>query len=153
MDKIKIWIVGIVSVLTSALGVLAIPVYLLLGCNVIDYITGLIAAEYRGNKVSSYKSVRGIIKKISMFLLIVIGAWVDILVQYSINTVGIPIMLPFIVSTVVAVWLVVNEMISILENLIDIGVPMPPFLMPIIKRIKKQVEEHAKIEEESGEEE
>lgn len=37
----------------------------------------------------------------------------------------------------------VNEIISILENMIDIGVAMPPFLMPIVGYIKMQVEEKA----------
>lgn len=64
-----------------------------------------------------------------------------------IETAGIAITLPFVVATVVAVWLVVNEIISILENMIDIGVDMPPFLMPIVKYIKKKTEETAEIVE------
>lgn len=51
-------------------------------------------------------------------------------------------------ATVVAVWLVVNEIISILENMIDIGVDMPPFLLPIVKYIKKKTEETAMVKEE-----
>ena len=50
-------------------------------------------------------------------------------------------------ATVVAVWLVANEIISILENMLDIGVTMPPFLMPIVKYIKKQVENKANLPE------
>ena len=65
---------------------------------------------------------------------------------------GLGITIPFVVATFVAVWLVVNEMISILENLIDIGVNMPPFLMPVVKYIKKQVEDKAKLAEEVQEE-
>ncbi len=38
-------------------------------------------------------------------------------------------------------------MISILENLVDIGIALPPFLMPIVKRIKKEVEELGESEE------
>ena len=45
-------------------------------------------------------------------------------------------------------WLVVNEIISILENMVDIGVDMPPFLLPIVKYIRKQVEEKANIPDE-----
>ena len=41
----------------------------------------------------------------------------------------------------------VNEIISILENLVDIGVDLPPFLMPVVKYIKKQVEDKAKLAE------
>ena len=38
--------------------------------------------------------------------------------------------------------------VSILENMIDIGVKMPPFLMPLVKYIKKQVEDKSKLESE-----
>lgn len=48
---------------------------------------------------------------------------------------------PFIVATIVAVWIICNEIISILENMLDIGVELPLFLMPLVKYIKKQVEE------------
>ena len=56
------------------------------------------------------------------------------------RSMGFNIQVPFIVATLVAVWIVVNEIISILENLVDIGIALPPFLMPIVKRIKKEVE-------------
>ena len=147
MDKIKATVIAVVSALMSWLGILAIPVFLLVGCNVIDYVTGLFAAKYRTEDINSYKSIRGIIKKVCMWLLVVVGAWLDILINYAIHTAGIALTIPFVVSTVVAVWLVVNEMISILENMLDIGVDMPPFLMPVVRYIKKQVEHTAKIEE------
>lgn len=152
MDKVKGTVIAVVSALMSWLGILAIPVFLLVGCNIVDYITGLFAAKYRTEDINSYKSIRGIIKKICMWLLIVVGAWLDILINYAIHTAGVSLTLPFIVATVVAVWLVVNEMISILENMLDIGVDMPPFLMPIVKYIKKQVEHKAAIKESEDEE-
>ena len=82
-----------------------------------------------------------------MWLLVVIGAWIDILINYAIHTAGIELTIPFIVATVVAVWLVVNEIISILENMIDIGVDMPPFLLPLMKNIKKKTEDTVKIKD------
>jgi len=153
MDKIKLTIIAVWSAFMSFLGVLAIPVLLLVGCNVIDYITGIIASKYRDEKLSSYKGIKGIIKKICQWLLILIGSWVDILIQYTIDSAGIDFKIPFVVSIVVAVWLVVNEMISILENMIDIGVDMPPFLMPIVKRIKKQTEDSTIIKDDDKEDE
>lgn len=143
MDKVKITIIAVVSALSSWLGILAIPVYLLLACNVLDYITGLMAAKYRAEKVSSYKSIRGIIRKICMWLLVIVGCVLDIVIGYAISTVGISITLPFIVSTVVAVWLIFNEIISILENIIDMEVQMPPFLMPVVQYAKKLIEQKA----------
>lgn len=148
MDKVKATVIAALSVLMSWLGILAIPVFLLVGCNLIDYVTGLVAAKYRQDGgISSYKSIRGIFKKIGMWLLIIVGSFMDILIQYAMECVGLGLTVPFVVATVVAVWLVVNEIISILENLMDIGVNMPPFLMPVVKYIKKQVEDKAKLAE------
>ena len=72
------------------------------------------------------------------------GAVVDELIKYATQTMGFNIQIPFIVATLVAVWIVVNEIISILENIVDIGIELPPFLMPIVRRIKKEVEEVSK---------
>lgn len=145
MDKVKVTVTAVISALMSWLGILAVPVFLLVGCNLIDYFTGLCAAKYRTENISSYKGIRGIIKKVCMWLLVLVGAWIDILINYAVECAGIGLNLPFIVATVVAVWLVVNEIISILENMLDIGVAMPPFLLPVVKYIKKQVEEKADI--------
>ncbi len=144
MDKVKASVIAVVSALMSWLGILAVPMFLLVGCNVIDYFTGLAAARYREENINSYKGIRGIIKKVCMWLLVLVGAWVDVLINYAIECAGIELSFPFVVATVVAVWLVVNEIISILENMIDIGVDMPPFLLPIVRYIKKQTE--AKVE-------
>ena len=40
----------------------------------------------------------------------------------------------------VAVWLITNEMIYILENLSKLGVQIPDFLTKIIKRLKNSAE-------------
>ena len=45
----------------------------------------------------------------------------------------------------VAIWLICNEIISILENISDIGVNLPPFLKPLIKNIQEQVEDKTEI--------
>ena len=152
MEKIKAFFITAFSAIFSWLGVLAVPVFLLVGCNLIDYITGLLAAKYRDEAVSSYKGIRGIIKKVCMWLLIGVGWMMDTLLKYTVTTVGRTIELPFIVATVVAVWLICNELISILENMIDIGVNIPPFLMPLVKRIKNQVEEKTDIVNEESKE-
>ncbi len=147
MDKPQSWVTVVASAVMEFLGILAIPVFLMVGCNIIDYITGLIASKYRQEQINSYKGMRGIIKKVCMWLLVVVGAMVDVLIKYATQTMGFNIQIPFIIATLVAVWIVVNEIISILENLVDIGIDLPPFLMPIVKRIKKEVEEVGESEE------
>lgn len=147
MNKIKALITAFLSAIAGWLGILAIPVLVLVLCNVIDYITGLVAAKYRNEPVNSYKGFRGIAKKVCMWLLIVVGAMADWLIIYAGQTIGITIPVSFLIACVVAIWLIVNEFISILENIKDIGAPIPPFLMPLMKNVKKQVEDKATIKD------
>ena len=140
MDKIKTVLIVAVSIVMDFLGILAIPVFLMVGCNIIDYITGLMASKYREEQISSYKGIRGITKKVCMWLLVVVGSFIDVIINYAAQYMGIGFKIPFIVATFVAVWIVANEIISILENIIDIGINLPPFLMPLVRRIKKEIE-------------
>lgn len=140
VEKSKILTIAILSTFMDALGILAVPVLLLVGCNVIDYATGLAASGYRNEKISSYKSIHGIYKKVCMWLLVVVGAMIDKLIQYSATYVSPNLKVPFVVATVVAVWLVINEIISILENMKDTGVKLPPFLLPLVNRLRDTTE-------------
>lgn len=148
VNTIKGIITSILGLLSAILGVLYIPVLLLVSCNIIDYVTGLMAAKYReGGYISSYKSIKGIQKKVSMWILVVVGAIIDQLIIYTTDIFGFQFPLRFLVACIVAIWLVCNELISIIENLKDIGVNIPKFLMPLIKNIKSNAENAATIED------
>ena len=41
---------------------------------------------------------------------------------------------------IVTIWFIINELISVLENLAEIGIPLPKFLVSIVKRLKVVVE-------------
>ena len=138
---------AVFSVLTSLFGVLAVPILLMVGANVIDYATGLIAAPKRSEDINSYKSMRGIWKKVCMWLLVAVGAIIDELILYASGTIGITLPGSFLVACIVACWIICNEVLSILENLKDIGVALPPFLEPLMKNIKSQVADKMPISE------
>lgn len=133
-------VVLIFTTLTAWLGHLAIPMYVLVACNVVDYLTGLMAAPHRGEHPNSYKGFNGIAKKICMWILVGVGAMIDVLITYAAEQVSPGFMEPFIVAIVVAIWLAFNEMISILENIRDIGVVLPPFMLKLITKLKKTTE-------------
>jgi toxin secretion/phage lysis holin len=139
----KAIIIAAGSTLSSMLGVLYIPVLLMVSCNIIDYATGLMAAPSRKVGISSYKGMRGICKKVSMWLLVVVGAIVDQLLKYASETFGIMLPFSFLIACIVAIWIICNELISILENMVDIGVNIPDFLMPLVKHIRSQIDEMA----------
>ena len=144
----KIGLTAVGAFLSSILGILYVPVLLMVLCNIIDYITGLVSAHYRGEKVSSYVGLRGIIKKVCLWLLVVVGAIMDSLIKYAADTVGIVPPVHFLIACVVAVWIICNELISILENMVDIGVKIPPFLLPLVNLIKEQAEKAGEPEQE-----
>lgn len=153
VNRIKAFFTAGFSLLTSLFGVLAIPILLMVGTNLIDYITGLIAAPKRSEDINSYKSMRGIWKKVCMWLLVAVGAIIDQLILYASTTVGITLPGSFLVACIVACWIICNEILSILENLKDIGIAMPPFLEPLVKNIKSQAAAKAGTEEQEKENE
>ncbi len=140
VNKYKAGVTGVFGILTGIFGVLAIPIFLLVLSNIIDYATGILASKFRGQQITSYKGIRGITKKVCMWLLIVVGAILDELIRYSTAQIGLIIPTTFIFACVVAIWLICNELISILENIKDIGVPLPDFLLKFTKNIKSQIE-------------
>lgn len=148
VNTIKGVFASIMGVLNSIFGLLAIPIVLLVVCNIIDYVTGILASKFRGQEISSYKGIKGIAKKIGMWLLIVVGAILDELIVYSVAQLGVVMPFTFIVSCVVAVWIICNELISILENLKDMEVPLPDFLVKLTKNIKSQIESKTDVKEE-----
>ena len=81
-NYIKAIFTAVFAFLSALLGVLAVPVILLVVCNLIDYMTGLMASKYRAEDINSYKSIRGIFKKVSMWLLVVVGAIICILYDW-----------------------------------------------------------------------
>lgn len=142
-NYIKAIVTAVLTIISSLLGVLAIPVVMLVGSNIVDYATGLMASPYRDEDINSYKSIRGIFKKIGMWLLVLVGAMVDEVLMYTSMSIGKEMPLKFVIACAVALWLICNEIISILENVQDMGVNIPPFLQPLVKHIRSQVEEQA----------
>ena len=152
MNKCRTIFVSVLGAIWSYMGIVAIPWALLLLLNIIDYWTGISAAPYRApddaHPVKSYKSIHGIQKKVCMHLLIVIGWIVDLVIKTSIAQAGIPVNYPPVFAIVIALWLTFNEIISVLENMEDIGAPIPPFLLPIMKKMRQTVESKVEKEEE-----
>lgn len=152
-NSLKTIFTGVIGILSAKFGALFVPFVLLLISNLIDYWTGIKAVPYRKNDgISSYKSMKGITKKVCMWLLVVVGGMIDILLKYSAETIGFTVPFNFLVASIVAIWIVCNEIISILENMVDIGINLPNFLMPLVKNLKTYTEKITTLEETREEE-
>lgn len=147
LTEAKLTATALLAWVTARLGTLALPVYILVALGVTDYITGLVAAPYRGERRSSAKGYRGIAKKVCILLVVALGAAVDSLLAYTASTVGIVLPFRFLVASAVTIWLICNEMVSILENIGDIGAPLPGFLTALVKWIQQSTEQKITIGE------
>ena len=122
---------------------LAVPIIVLMAMMIIDYLSGM-AVAWSQNNLSSKIGAKGILKKVGYMALIVVAMGVDYLIYSGIAVANIEVGYNMWFGLLVAVWLIINEMISILENLGKLGVPIPEFLTKIIKRLKSTTEGETK---------
>lgn len=139
MKQIKALAAVIIGGLSAYLQVVFVPLVVLLAVMIVDYMSGMLKAWGR-DELSSKVGLRGIAKKISYLLLVCVAGVVDWLVWSGLRQVGITLDFGFCFGLIVIVWLIINELISILENLEALDVPMPKFLKNIIKHLKAAVE-------------
>lgn len=128
-----------IGALISYFNILLIPILVLIAVMLIDYITGLTSA-YRNGELKSKTGLIGILKKVSYLVLVAVGGVVDYLICSGLATAGFDFDVTYCCGLIVCVWLIINELISILENLSELGTPIPPFLVKIVHRLKDSVD-------------
>ncbi len=124
-DLIHILFAGAVGALAAYFNVLAVPLVV------------LVAVMLR-------VGVIGIVKKVCYLALVAVGMVVDYLILSALVSIGISLQINYCFGMIITVWLIINELISILENLGEMGVPLPSFLTSMIKTLKGKVEEQGR---------
>ena len=134
---------GLVAVILAAgaayLRQLLAPLIILGVVMLLDYISGM-ARAWITKQMSSRIGVIGIVKKVGYLFAVGVAIVVDFIIQYAAANAGLDFGGVYIFGLLVTIWMILNECISILENLSEIGVPLPGFLMLLIKRLKKTAE-------------
>ncbi|MBQ7737288.1 MAG: phage holin family protein [Oscillospiraceae bacterium] len=147
----KILIAAALAALGAYLRQLAVPLAVLLTVMVLDYISGMIAAIRTGT-LDSRIGLMGILKKVSYLLIVAVGMVLDYLIQMLGGEFGVQLEGTYIVGLLVIFWLIINECISILENVDEAGGPVPPFVAAMLKRLKRHTEDIAgETEDENAE--
>ncbi len=150
MDKqttIQAVITAALAALTYYFSILAVPIIVLAIVMVIDYITGMVSA-WHNSELSSKKGVFGIVKKLCYLALVCVGMGVDYLIYSALSQINVTVSYTIFFGILVAIWLIINELISILENLSRIGVPLPKFIVSVVSKLKNTVENTVNQEEE-----
>ncbi|WP_028509617.1 phage holin family protein [Ruminococcus sp. NK3A76] len=143
MDKhntIKALCSAVVAGLTAYFKVIAVPVALLVVVMLIDYASGVANAFTKG-EWSSKVGLRGIVKKVGYMGVVIVAAVFDWLIYSGLKGVGVSFDGSYYFGLIVTIWLIINECISILENLGELGVPLPTFLIKGIKKLQKNIED------------
>lgn len=138
-NYIKAFIISVGTFLSAKLGILYIVIPFLLVVMITDYITGMLAAKKEGT-TNSKTGMWGVIKKLMYGVEVAVGMIVDWLIINIGASIGINFPTVTFFGLLVAIWLIINELISILENLTRLEAPMPPFLVKIVSSFKVAVE-------------
>jgi len=128
MDKntFNFIVAGIGSILTYCFGGWDTCLIVLVIFMILDYATGLINA-YIKCKINSKIGARGIVKKASIFIVLIVAVLLDRLLNSGV----------WVFRTLVCYFYIANEGISILENLGKCGVPLPSKLLQALEQLKK----------------
>lgn len=118
---------GIVGGIAYFLGGWDVLIQVLITLIVLDYVTGILAG-YVQKELSSRTGYIGIVKKVSILILVVLAVMVDRLMGVNMCRVA------------TCLFFIGNEGISILENCGNCGIPIPRKLMAALKQIKNDGE-------------
>lgn len=113
---------------------------LLIGVMVLDYVTGL-AKGWLTGELSSARGLRGVVKKLCYLLGVAAGFAADLALSLAAEGLGLAGGLPAYFGLLVTLMLATGELISVLENLGTIGVPMPKALRKALLKLHEQNEE------------
>ena len=135
--------------LCSYASALVVPLAVLIAVMLADYASGM-AKAWSAGKLCSKTGLRGILKKLGYLVLVGVAGVVDWLVRYGLTQVGVEVSFQFLMAAMVIVWLIINELISILENVAALGGPVPGFLRKLLTRLKATVETKAGEEDKNA---
>ena len=139
---------AILAWLSARLGILLPVMCLLLMAMVMDYITGMLASKRESLDHpndpaygwSSKRGAEGIIKKVGYLCVIAAALIVDYIILHVAAQIGLEISLKAFFGLLVAVWYILNELLSIIENAGRMGAPVPSWLTKYVAVLKNKID-------------
>lgn len=110
-----------------------------------DVVTGLVKAMATGEKISSKEGYKGFWKKCALILALAFGIFLDAFIPVMLGIVSLNLPFSMPIGTIVGCYIVINEAISIIENINQAA----PTALP--KWIKKLLEGAVKTIDKGGE--
>lgn len=135
--------------ISARLGLLFWPLAILAIMMVIDYVTGMLASKaeairHPGDPAygwSSRKGLLGILKKTGYVAIIAVGVCLDQIILTGLAHMGLESPVKGLFGLIITVWLVLNEMLSVIENAGRMGANVPSWLARYIAVLKGKIDE------------
>lgn len=134
--------------LSAKLGILLPVITILTIAMILDYITGMLASkqealEHPENPAYGWSSKRGkqgIIKKFGYLCVIAVAIMVDWIILHVAAEAGLQVTLKAFFGLLVAVWCILNELLSIIENAGRMGANVPSWLSKYVAVLKNKID-------------
>ena len=143
MERIK-WLLsvigGFISVFSKQYATILIFVTIAV---VMDFVTGIVKAKAIGEPISSKKGTIGFWKKIALFVGLFFGFFLDYFIPFAAGNIGIKIDLgnTALFGMIIGCYIVINESISICENLYQINPAiLPKWISKLLINAKEQID-------------
>ena len=110
-----------------------------------DVISGLVAAMASGEKLSSRVGWIGFWKKMALILALAFGIFMDSFIPILLGTISLELPFTMPIGTIVGCYIVINEAISIIEN-INKAAPtaLPKWIKKLLEGASKTIDEGGK---------
>lgn len=128
LEKMNWLWAGLVTVLSAIFGVYWYLFAAFLLLNIVDYATGVCKARSTGTE-NSNKGLKGIIKKVGYWVIIGIAFFLSYAFEDLGGLIGINLGFTVLIGWFTLGTFIINEIRSILENLVVIGVEVPAWLV------------------------
>ena len=148
MDWIKICVSIVLGALATFFEQYGLIIAVVAIAIVIDCITGLVKAKISYEGWDSKKATKGFWKKIALFVALAFGIFLDFFIPTVLIEIGviIPFNLPF--ALIIGCYIVLNECISICENLYIINPEIiPQWIVNLLKVAKRDIESKSDTDE------
>lgn len=142
--ELKAAITAVLAGMTAFWGWTGWLVVIWLVAMILDYATGSWAALSTGSWDSAVARA-GLWHKLGSIVAMLVALLLDVALSAIINYGGLGFELPFTYKTaflpLVAIWYIVTELGSIVENAAKLGAPVPKFLISSLKKLKDKTDE------------
>lgn len=147
-NMVKVGFTMLGTIIGNNLGIMAPAMLLLIFLMMVDYVSGMLASKKEAIEYpddarygwSSKKSIIGIYKKVGYMLTVLVAVSTDYLLYKFLGEMEISFQIKTTFGLLIVIWLILNELLSILENASRMGAILPKFIYNTLVELKRNIE-------------